>query len=66
MRPIGHKSAAGNSLVAFFDAENAHDLKEKMGALLRQQHAILAPIPQQTPEQPIAENWESLFASLLE
>lgn len=64
--PYAHETAAGNSLVAFFDAENAHDLKEKMEALLRQQHAILAPIPRQTPEQPIAENWESLFASLLE
>ena len=64
--PYAHETAAGNNLVAFFNADNPYDLKEKMRAMLQQHHAILAPVPQRIPEQPIAENWESLFRSLLE
>lgn len=63
--PYAHETAAGHPMAAFFNPNDAAELKEKMKALVEGRHEQLAPVPTVKIEEPIARDWQTLFDQLL-
>lgn len=61
-----HNTAAGSSCTAFFEQDNAKDLKEKMKEVLAEELVSFKQIPSRIEmDEPFANGWQELFDLLL-
>lgn len=65
--PYAHSTAAGSSCTAFFEQDNATDLKNKMRQALEGRYSDFSEIPEvPSLAMPMAKTWKELFDLLLE
>lgn len=63
--PYAHETAMGSKQSAFFDVQNANQLKEHMKCILLGDKSFLKDVTVQKIANPTANSWEKLFAHLL-
>lgn len=63
--PYAHETASGSEQVAFFNSENATDLKEKMKKLIQRDLSDFKKVEEIELDNPVANSWEELFEILL-
>lgn len=63
--PYAHETASGSEQVAFFNSENATDLKEKMKKLIQRDFSDFKKVEEIELANPVANSWEELFEILL-
>ena len=63
--PYAHETAMGSKETAFFNVQEADDLKEQMKRLVLNDKTFLAKVPEQEIIEPVAYTWKELFDKLL-
>lgn len=63
--PYAHETAAGSRQTAFFNPEDANELKEQMKRLVYGDTSFLKPISNLNIKEPVAKSWAELFDLLL-
>lgn len=63
--PYAHETSEGSIYTSFFDPNNAVDLAERMNKLINADSSFLQQIPKKIIDEPVADNWQSLFLKLI-
>jgi glycosyltransferase involved in cell wall biosynthesis len=59
--PYAHETAAGSSLVAFFDPNNPKELKEKMKHVMTNNFTDLHPVVSSNLQPPVVHTWQEII-----
>ena len=63
--PYAHETAAGSQCVAFFNPEDAAELKDKMLQVLEDDYRDFHPVAEQEYEKPYTDNWQQTIETLI-
>lgn len=63
--PYAHETAMGSKETAFFNVQEADNLKEQMKRLVLNDKTFLAKVPEREIIEPVAYTWKELFDKLL-
>lgn len=63
--PYAHETAMGSKKTAYFNVQEADDLKNQMKRLVLNDQTFLATVPAREIAEPVASTWKELFDKLL-